>query len=432
VADEPTSVDPSWWRGLTEKRWSRRSAIGIGAVGVMSLVLFTGNSSAPSGGPLPNADVGTASWWAKQSLHKKLNWANWSLYIDTLNNGSHPSLTHLQQTTGIVTNYAEVVNDDGSFYLTIRPSLEAGQYCGYDLVVMTNNTPHLGYLIEEGWLVPIDRSMMTNFNQYAGPLVKNPSWDPGNKYTMAWQSGWTAVAYNKTVVTDPGDSIQLLFDAKYAGRIGMLNDPIEAGSVGLLAVGIDPASSTESDWAKAARKLSQQKSDGLVANYYDSSYITALELGDIVISQCYSGDIFQANLSTGTGKDLVLLLPEEGAMLWTDNMCIPLHAQNPLDAMTAMDYYYSPVTQSVVEYYNDYVCPVPDTAQQLLDPTGWNVPILKEMRSEIGLPASYTAHSPEVFPGPAQIKRSHNYYDFKSQEEIDAWYNLFQPIVSGA
>ena len=65
---------------------------------------------------------------------------------------------------------------------------------------MTNNSPPLGYLIDFGWLIPLDRSAMTNFNKYAGPLIKNPSWDPGNKYTMAWQSGWTAIGYNSSVI----------------------------------------------------------------------------------------------------------------------------------------------------------------------------------------------------------------------------------------
>ena len=71
----------------------------------------------------------------------------------------------------------------------IGPSLEAKQYTGFDIIVMTNNTPNaLGYLLQNNWLTPLDTSMMTNFNKNAGPLVKNPSWDPGNRFTMAWQS----------------------------------------------------------------------------------------------------------------------------------------------------------------------------------------------------------------------------------------------------
>ena len=182
-----------------------------------------------------------------------------------------------------------MIQDNASFYATIRPSLQAGQPTGYDIMVMTNNNPELGYLIESDWLIPLDHSLMPNFNEYAGPLVKNPSFDPGNKYTMAWQSGWTSVAYNSSVVKDPGDSVQILFDKKYAGKVGMLSDPFEIGSVGLLAIGVEPEKSTESDWAKAAAKLQKQKSDGIVLAYYDQSYIQHLKNGDTVVSQCYSG-----------------------------------------------------------------------------------------------------------------------------------------------
>ena len=121
----------------------------------------------------------------------------------------------------------------------------------------------------------------------------------------------------------------------------MMSDPYELGSVGLLAIGVEPANSTETDWSKAAQKLQQQKSDGIPAAYYDQSYIQHLKNGDTVVSQCWSGDIFQANLSSKY-KNLVLMIPQEGLMLWTDNMIIPLYASNPRDAMTTMDYFYSP------------------------------------------------------------------------------------------
>jgi spermidine/putrescine transport system substrate-binding protein len=113
-------------------------------------------------------------------------------------------------------------------------------------------------------------------------------------------------------------------------------------------------------------------------------------------------------------------------------MCIPLNARNPRDAMTAMDYYFSPQTQSVVEYYVDYICPVPNAKNELLAPTGWNKATLASMRSEIGLAPSVTANSPDIFPTAAMTKASRNYYQFKSQTEIDTWHGLFLPIVQGA
>ena len=422
-------IDPSFFRGLTQRRLSRRQALTAGA-GVASSLFLASRAGASVANALPNVGVGTKSWWGKQKLHHDVNFANWPYYIDVLK-GKRLSLDHFTATTKIKVNYQEVIQDNASFYAKIRPSLEAGQATGYDIMVMTNNNPELGYLIQLGWLIPLDHAKTPNFNKYAGPLVTNPPFDPKNKYTMAWQSGWTSVGYNSKLVKNPGDSVHILFDKKYAGKVGMFSDPFELGSVGLLALGIEPATSTESDWAKAAKKLHQQKSDGIVAAYYDQSYIQHLKNGDVVVSQCYSGDIFQANLNSKY-KDLTLMIPKEGLMIWTDNMVIPLHAANPLDALTCMDYFYSPLTQSVVEYYNDYICPVPDAKQQLLHPTGWNAAALKALKPEIGLPTTVSADSLVVFPSPARIKASHPYYPFKSQEEITAWTNLFLPIIQGA
>jgi len=421
-------MDASFWRGMTQPRFSRRQALAATGVGLASVL--AGGIAGPMTPAGASAAVGSPSWWKKQKKHDVLNFANWPYYIDVLA-GKHPSLEHFTKTTGTKVSYYEVIQDNASFYQKIRPSLVAGQYTGYDIVVMTNNNPELGYLIELGWLIPLDRSKMPNFDKYAGPLIKNPSWDHGNKFTMAWQSGWTGVGYNSKVIKNPGTSIDILFDKKYAGRVGMLTDLFELGSAGLLAIGVEPAASTESDWAKAAKKLQLQKSDGIVGAYYDQSYIEHLKNGDIVVSQAYSGDIFQADLNSKY-KDLAFLLPDEGAMLWTDNMCIPKYAENPVNAMTAMDYFYNPMTQAVVEYYNDYVCPVPAAKQQLLHPTGWDKSALASLKPEIGLPTSFTADSNSVFPDAARVKDSKPYRVFKNQDEINTWTNLFLPIIQGA
>jgi len=430
-------IDPAIWRGMTQRRVSRRNVLrsagaGAGALGVGAFLAACGVKGATATNPTAQSSTGpgSAAWWAKQKLHHTVNFANWPYYIDVLHS-KHPTLEHFTQTTGIQVTYTEPINNNIPFYAKIRPSLQAKQSTGYDIIVMTNNSPALGYLINYGWLTPLDQSAMTNFNKNAGPLVKNPAWDRGNKYTMAWQSGWTAIGYNSSAIQNPGSSVQILFDKKYAGKVGMMSDPQELGSVGLLAIDVEPATSTESEWARAAKKLQQQKSDGIVRAYYDQNYISALKNGDTVVTQAWSGDIFQADLNSKY-KDLKLLIPHEGGMSWTDNMCIPMYAQNPKDAMTLMDYYYDPGVQAVVEYYNDYVCPVPAAKDVLLNPTGWAEQALKAMRPDIGLPPSVTAHAATVFPDQQAVQNSRPYYQYKSQEELTAWNNLFLPITQGS
>ena len=301
-----TPVDPSLWRGLTQSRLSRRQVLasagtGAGALGLSAFLAACGvkGTAAPAGSASPAGGVGTAAWWAKQKLHHTVNFANWPYYIDVLN-GKHPTLEHFTQTTGIKVNYTEPISDNVAFYAKIRPSLAAKQYTGFDIIVMTDSTPNaLGYLMQirlADPARPVDDDQLPQVRQHAG---EEPSLGPGQQ------------VHDGLAVGLHRDRLQLLGDQEPAaaawtscstrstpGKVGMMSDPQELGSVGLLAIGIDPATSTESDWAKAAKKLQQQKSDGIVRAYYDQSYIGHLKNGDTVVTQAWSGDIFQADLNS--------------------------------------------------------------------------------------------------------------------------------------
>ena len=79
VFNESGGIDPSFWRGMTERRLSRRSVMKATGVGIGSSLLLASGAGASA---LPNAKIGTKSWWAKQKLHHTVNFANWPLYID--------------------------------------------------------------------------------------------------------------------------------------------------------------------------------------------------------------------------------------------------------------------------------------------------------------------------------------------------------------
>jgi len=410
-------LDPALVRGLTQRRLSRRdlfrfAGTGAGALGLTALLSACGVSPGPTASPARRVEVGSPEWWSKQTLAHELNFANWPYYIDT-HKGEHPTLEMFTKQTGIKVNYRPVINDNAAFFATIKPYLEAGKDTGWDLVVITNG-PQLSQLIANGWLIPIDLSLVPNFTKYASDLVKDPAYDPGNKYTVTWQSGFTGIGYRpeaaKALGREP-NSVNDLWDERLKGKVGMMSDNTELGSVGLLKLGIDPAASTPDDWRKAAEVLTQQKDAGIVRSYYDQSYINALENGDTWISQAWSGDIFIANESGY--PELKFLAPEEGVMIWHDNLMIPAHAAHPLDAITYMNFVYQPRIAALLADYIWYVTPVPGSRdiilQQLDDPA--------------------VANSALVFPDAEMQARAHDYYVFKSQQDLTEWNDIFQPII---
>jgi len=396
---------------MTQSRLSRRDFVRAGATaaavaGLGSVLSACGIAGTRDTGAPASFDW--SSWWSKQQKHGVLDWANWPLYIDT-SHGRHPSLERFTKQTGIHVNYRPVIQENASFFAQISPVLQARQGIGYDLIVISDGW-ELTQMIANRWLIPLDHSRIPNFRRHAGPIAVHPSFDPRNRYTVTWQAGITGIGYDPRMTGREITSVKDLWDPAFKGKVGMMSDDTELGSVGMLALGIDPVSSTPADWKRAAALLTKQRDEGLVRQYYDQSYIKALEDGDTWISQAWSGDIFQANYSGF--KHLKFVIPKEGGMLWHDNCMIPLHAQNPVDALEWVNFYYQPPIQAMIEDWVNYLCPVPAAkgliANKLNDPS--------------------VADSQLVFPSPSTNRRLRDYYDFRGIDDHDEWTSIFQPV----
>jgi spermidine/putrescine transport system substrate-binding protein len=387
---------------LTRGRLLGRAGAAAGALAAAPLLAACGQVTQA-------AELGSSAWWAGQRRTGQLVFANWPLYIDYTNwLKDRPSLNQFSRHTGIEVTYEEVIEGNEPFYAKIEPRLAAGRPLGYDLIVLTNGW-QVTQLIDNGWLTPLDHSLLPNFHRYASGIAKNPNYDRGNRYTIPWQSGFTGIAYNTRAIGREIRSVKDLWDPAFKGRVGMMSDNTDLGTAGLLYLGLDPATSKPEDWRAAADVLANQRP--LVRGYYDQRYIDALEKGETWISQAWSGDIFQANASGF--PHLRFVVPEEGVMHWTDNMMIPRGAANPLSAAQWMNYYYQPRVAAQVADWVEYITPVP-AAQALL------------MRSD---PA--VARSSLVFPTPATAAKARNYPTYGTRREYDAWNGLFDPIIAG-
>ncbi|MEO6822722.1 MAG: extracellular solute-binding protein [Candidatus Nanopelagicales bacterium] len=420
VPDPVAALPADVLRGLTSPRLSRRDALRLGGVSGLALALAAcGVSGGAQAGPTGSAAVdAAAAFWAKQTPTKLMNFANWPLYIDVsaTNKSNHPSIDLFTKQTGIKVTYSEVIQANDSFFGQIQPQLAADQSIGYDLMVITNGI-YLDKLRQLNYLQALDQSKMTNFNQNASPLVKSPSYDRGNQFTMAWQSGMTGIGYNPKLTGRPITSWQDLQDPAFKGKIGMFADNQDLPNSAICAIGVNPESSTQADWQNAANWLLKQRDAGLVRKYYAQDYIAPLSAGDLWISMAWSGDIFQANAS---GASLEFVIPKEGAPIWTDNMCIPKTAVNPVAAMTYMDFVYQPQIAAMLAESINYVTPVPAAVTYITadaaNATG---------ADKASLQALVT--SPLIFPPASETALLHHYRVLTTAEE-PVWNKLFEPI----
>ncbi len=405
-------------RGLLNPRVSRRGALQLGGISALGMAL----AACGVGGAAKKAPTGTAvvdaakAYWAAQKKTGTFNFANWPLYIDVNpnNKNDHPSIDLFTKQTGITVKYSEVIQADDSFFGKIQPELAANQGIGYDLMVITNGL-YLDKLKALNYLVPLDQSMMTNFYANASSLVKNPSYDPGNIYTMAWQSGMTGIGYDPKRVGRKITSWNDLQDPAFKGKVGMFGDTEDLPNSALLAIGVAPEKSQKADWLNAAAWLKKQRP--LVRSYYSQNYIDPLSKGDLWLSMAWSGDIFQANAS---GATLEFVVPDEGAVIWTDNMCIPKHATHPLDAMTYADFVYQPTIAAMLAESINYITPVP-AAKAAIQADAAKL----TGADKTAMDALVT--SPLIFPSQADYAKLHRYRVLTAAEE-PVWNSIFEPI----
>jgi spermidine/putrescine transport system substrate-binding protein len=411
-------LDPALVRGLTQGRVGRRDALRLlGAAG--GAALLSGCGIGAQGKKANTSKSAVDKYWAAQKSTGKLVWANWPLYLDTKGKSDHPSLDQFQKQTGINVKYVEAIQDNGPFFAKVQPTLSSGQYCGFDLAVISSGI-YFNKFRDLGFFVPLDQSKLANFRKYGGSRYHNEPFDPGNKLSIPWQAGFTGIGYNPKRTGREITSWQDLQDPKFKGHIGMFANNEDLPNCALMAIGVDPLKSTEKDWRKAADWLTKMKP--LVRNFYSQNYINGLATGDVWISMAWSGDIFQQNLSgKAIGSELKFVIPKEGGLLWTDNFVILKGAKNPLSAMRLMDFYYQPKVAAEVTEWVNYISPVPD-AQQVVQ---------QDAAKAHGDDKTYlqqVASSYATFPQPSTYGKTTIGFTPKAGKQLDTWNSIFEPV----
>ena len=403
-------------RGTGYRRRDALRLAGLAGLAAAGLAAAGCGGESPPPAPKSTAPAGSAAWWATQRKHGHVNFANWPLYIDP----SHQTLKDFTTATGITVSYAEVIQEDQSWYNEISPILRKGQTIGYDIMVVTDGF-QFSELVTADQLIPLDQKLMPNFYHYARPRFKTRSFDPGNTYSMPWAGGATGIAWNPNFIHKNITSINELWNPAYKGRVGMMTDTLDTGNFGMIKQGIDPETSGPAGWQKAAQALTAQRDAGIPRGYYQQEYIDLLTKGETWISMAWSGDVFLQNLSSGT--DLRFVIPREGGNMWTDNMMIPKGAQNPVDAMILMDWYYRPDIAAMLTEAINYIPPVP-RAQAIIAGDA-----AKALGSDKTL-LTKVADSNLVFLRPAEYSRLRNYADVSGKRQ-EQYQSIFQPLVSG-
>ncbi len=253
---------------------------------------------------------------------------NWSDYID------EALLEKFEAETGIKLIYDVFDSNE-----ILETKMLAGG-SGYDVVVPTGT--FLQRQISAGAFQPLDMSTLPNaVNLWDKIKARTAQYDPDNAYSINYMWGTTGLGVNTAKVAEalgpdaPVNSLALIFDPANMEKLSdcgvhFLDAPVEVIPAALKYIGEDPDSKDPEVLAKAEAVLMAVRP--YIQKFHSSEYLNALANGDICVAFGWSGDVLQARdraAEAANGFEIAYNAPKEGALMWFDQMAIPVDAPNP-------------------------------------------------------------------------------------------------------
>lgn len=211
------------------------------------------------------------------------------------------------------------LQNDPSSYDVIFPS--AGllvELLDYQLVaeINTDNIPNLANLAEE---------------------YQDPWYDPGSQHSVAYAWGFTPLIYNQKYVA-AADSWSVLTDPALKDQVGILNNNFEVVGMGLKASGFSLDSENEDEFYAAKAFLQAVVDNGAIME--DPITMENMLIDEqLWAAQLYSGE---ASMAAEVNPNLVIVVPEEGAVRYTDVVAVPIGAPHKNTAELFLNYILRP------------------------------------------------------------------------------------------
>nr|MBA2381309.1 extracellular solute-binding protein [Chloroflexota bacterium] len=398
---------------LTRRRFLQGSSmVGVAAF-LAACTGKTGSSAAPSTAPAATGAAPSAVESVEPSpsaaatpkvVSGPLAFANWPAYIDLAGAagdegkykpGSSPTLEDFQKKHSIKVDYQEKIGDNATFVETIKPALVGNLSTGWDLVVLTDWMA--SKIAANGWAEKIDPENVPNCTANIRDALKGSSWDPNQDFHYPWQSGMTGVGFNAKTLKSNGiaepTKIADLWNIP-PDKVTFLSEARDTFGLVLLKLGIDAdGATTNADQLNQAAAAIQPLVDGGL-RFTGNEY-----LEDFAQKKVWAAFVWSGDLASSGGPDDKFIFPEEGTLIWTDNMMIPKGAANKYTAELMMDYVYDPKIAAQIANYVYYVSPVKGADTEI-----------KKLDAE-------AATNPLLFPTPEVVAKQHNFQSLSDENE---------------
>jgi spermidine/putrescine transport system substrate-binding protein len=272
--------------------------------------------------------------------------SNWPLYIDK------SVLKSFDKKYGGHVKYVEDINDNFEFFGKVRQQLQSKRSIGRDIVVLTDYMA--ARWVRDGYVTAIDKNNVPNAKNLV-PNLQSIAYDPKRNFTLPWQSGAIGIGYDPRKTGRKLNSIKDFFDPKFKGRTSFLSEPYDSAGMVMLMQGVDATHANIDQIMKAIDRIEQAQKAGQIRRFTGNDYTTDLTKGNLWVAMAYSGDVAALQADN---PHLEFVYPDEGSMIFTDNMMIPAKAAHPYAAETMMNYVYEPAVAAKLAKYIYYISPV--------------------------------------------------------------------------
>lgn len=211
--------------------------------------------------------------------------------------------------------------------------LQAGA-TGYDLVWPS---VHMHDIMQKlDLLQPTGVNKMPGFENIDPGAIRSKE-DPDAEYCLPYAWGAVGILYNKTLIPELNSWQDFFaYGRENPGKITMLDDLRETIGVGLVVNGHSVNSTDPDEIAEAEAFIMEQKPN-IGAFRYD--IIPLVTAGDVAASHYYVGGVLNVNQN----PDLLdFVIPEEGATMYQEDMCLLASAPNPENAKLFMEFFMRP------------------------------------------------------------------------------------------
>lgn len=211
-----------------------------------------------------------------------------------------------------------------------------------DFDVFAVNTAELQRYIAAALVVPIDTRAMKNLARQL-PRFRDRHAIPGivhggQTFAIPYTYAAMGIIYDRAQVTTPPQSIDILWDPRYRGKVLAYNGGTHNFSLAAQALGLQrPFGLAATDWPQAVRKLIALRRN--VMTFYvqpEESVALFMRRQAALLFANYGSQ--QVQLLKQAGIDVGYAIPREGALAWLDCWVITRGAKNRPLATAWIDY----------------------------------------------------------------------------------------------